>query len=301
MDLVGLKTFCRTVELGNLTAAAKALHITKSVASRRIQALEDDVGVRLLSRTTRGVNPTDAGLTFYERCLSILADLEDARQSLNTTNDNIVGHLRITAPLGFTDQELHRPITAFMAQHPGLTFDLHLSDEQVDILSGGYDMAIRITQNLTDTSLIARKLATLNALVVASPSYLEMHGTPQTPEDLKDHNCVFYANMNVSEQWRFQHDKDTLSVRVKGGFSTNSGKMQLAIAKEGFAIAALPGFIVNQSLESGDVVAILNDWPRPDLSLYALYPERRLLPLKVRAFVDFLSEWFANPINIQRL
>lgn len=297
MDLVGIKTFCRTVELGNLTAAAKALHITKSVASRRIQALEDDLGVRLLSRTTRGVSATDSGIQFYERCLTILADLEDARQSINITDDNLVGHLRITAPRSFTDQILQQPITEFMIRHPGLTFDLHLSDERVDILGGGYDLALRIAQNLNDTSLIARKLATITPFVIASPAYLSEHGTPKRPEDLKDHNCIFYANINASEQWRFIDGQGTLSVRVKGGISTNSGTMQLAIAKAGVAIATLPRFFVNQALESGEVVSILGNWPRPQSSLYALYPERRLLPLKVRAFVDFLTEWFADPKN----
>lgn len=294
MDLVGMRTFCRTVEEGNLTAAAKALHITKSVASRRIQSLEDDLGVRLLARSTRGVTPTDAGTQFYERALSILADVEDTRQSVKTASDNLEGHLRITAPRSFSDIDLHEPLTAFMEQHPGLTFELHLSDQRVDVIGGGFDLALRIAQDLSDTSLIARKLATIQPHVVASPAYLDTHGTPKTPEDLKDHNCVFYANINASEQWRFMGPNGTKAVRVKGSTTTNSGLMQLEIAKAGLAIATLPAFFLRDALASGDVVKILEDWNKPESGLYALYPERRLLPTKVRALIDFLATWFAD-------
>ncbi len=294
MDLVGMRTFCRTVEEGNLTAAAKALHITKSVASRRIQTLEDDLGVRLLARTTRGVTPTDAGTQFYERALAILSDVEDAKQSVKSASDNLVGHLRITAPRSFSDIDLHEPLTAFMHENPGLTFELHLSDERVDVIGGGYDLALRVAQGLNDTSLIAKKLASIRPLVVASPGYLSEHGTPQKPDDLKDHNCVFYANVTAAEQWRFNGPEGAKAVRVGGTVTTNSGVMQLAIARAGLAIAALPEFFLRDALQNGDVVTILDEWDRPESGLYALYPERRLLPTKVRALIDFLANWFAT-------
>ncbi len=293
MDLVGMRTFCRTVEEGNLTAAAKALHITKSVASRRIQSLEDDLGVRLLSRTTRGVTPTDAGTQFYERALAILADVEDAKQSVKTASDNLVGHIRITAPRSFSDIDLHAPFTAFMAAHPGLTFELHLSDERVDVIGGGYDLALRVAQNLNDTSLIAKKLASVQSHVIASPAYLNDHGKPTSPDDLQNHNCVFYANVAASEQWRFVGPDGTKAVRIKGSSTTNSGLMQLEIAKAGLAIATLPDFFLRDALAAGDIVTILDDWKRPESALYALYAERRLLPTKVRALIDFLTDWFA--------
>lgn len=295
MDLVGMRTFCRTVEEGNLTAAAKALHITKSVASRRIQTLEDDLGVRLLARTTRGVTPTDAGTQFYERAIAILADVEDATQSIKTASDNLVGHLRITAPRSFSDIDLHEPLTEFMRENPGLTFELHLSDERVDVIGGGYDLALRVAQSLNDTSLIAKKLASIQPLVVASPAYLKEHGTPKTPEDLKDHNCVFYANVTAAEQWRFNGPEGAKAVRVGGTVTTNSGVMQLAIARAGLAIAGLPEFFLRDALANGDVVTVLDEWDRPESSLFALYPQRRLLPTKVRALIDFLSDWFAAP------
>ena len=298
MDLVGIRTFCRAVETGNLTAAAKELHVTKSVASRRIQMLEDDLGVRLLARTTRGVAPTDAGTQFYERAISILTDVEDARQAVKCSSETLVGRLRITAPRSYADIDLHEPLVAFMAEHPGLSFELHLSDERVDVIGGGYDLALRIAKTLDDTSLIAKKLIPIRPRVVASPAYLEAHGTPKTPTDLKDHNCVFYANVAASEQWQFLGpDGSKKSVRVGGTATTNSGTMQLAIAKAGLAVATLPEFFLRDALDAGEVVPILTDWGQPESALYALYPERRLLPTKVRTLIDFLSDWFADPAS----
>ena len=295
MDLVGIRTFCRTVETGNLTAAAKELHVTKSVVSRRIQVLEDDLGVRLLARTTRGVTPTDAGTQFYERAINILSDVEDARQAINCSSEKLVGSLRITAPRSYADIDLHEPLIAFMEAHPGLSFELHLSDERVDVIGGGYDLAIRVAKNLDDTSLIAKKLTTIKPCVVASPAYLKTHSTPKTPADLKDHNCVFYANVAASEQWQFiGPDGSKKSVRVGGTATTNSGTMQLAIAKAGLAVATLPAFFLREALAAGEVVPILSNWDQPESALYALYPERRLLPTKVRTLVDFLADWFAG-------
>jgi DNA-binding transcriptional LysR family regulator len=301
MDLVNIRTFCRAVEEGNLTAAAKALHITKSVASRRIQALEDSLNVRLLNRTTRGVNPTDAGALFYERGIKILADVDDASQSVKSAGDKLAGQLRITAPRSFSDLDFQEPLMAFAAKHPDLSFDVNLTDQRVDVIGGGYDLALRIASDLADTSLIAKKLMAVRSLVVASPNYLQTNGTPQSPEDLKDHNCVFYANVAASEQWRFAGINGLQAVRVKGSITTNSGVMQLAAATSGIAIATLPMFFLRDALEKGDIVPILENWQRPDSYLYALYPERRLLPVKVRVLLDFLTEWYKDPAHQQGL
>jgi DNA-binding transcriptional LysR family regulator len=297
MDLTSLKTFCRAVEEGNLTAAAKALHITKSVASRRIQALEEDVSAKLLIRTTRGVNTTDAGAMLYERATDILADVEDAKQSIACADEDMVGTLRITAPNSFGDMDLKKPLAVFMAQYPKLALEINFSDERVDIIGGGYDAGLRIAAELDDTSLIAKRLAVLRAHVVASPKYIEKHGVPKTPDELKDHNCVFYANVEAAKQWSFIGPRSTRSVRVSGQLTSNSGTMQLEAAKAGLAIATLPRFFLHRALEAGEVIEVLEDFPRPTLHLYALYPERRLLPLKVRKLIDFLTDWYADEKN----
>lgn len=297
MDLAAIRTFCRAVEAGNLTAAAKALHITKSVASRRIQALEDALGVKLLSRTTKGVAPTDEGALFYERGQRILDDLEDAAQAVKHTSDNLVGTLRITAPRSYADLRLGPPFMAFMKAHPGLKMEMNLTDERVDIIGGGYDVGLRIAPELSDTSLIARRLCEIRHHVVASPDYLKAHGTPKTPADLKDHNCVFYSNVEAAKQWRFGDGKDAHAVRVGGKLTSNSGVIQLAAATEGVAIATLPDFFLPDAVGSGKVVTLFDDIPRPPSYLFALYPEKRLLPLKVRLFIDFLAEWLADEKN----
>jgi len=297
MDFVALKTFCRAVEEANLTAAAKALHITKSVASRRIQNLEDELQSKLLLRNTRGVSPTEVGSRLYERAINILADIEDTKQSVTSSASELVGTIRLTAPRSFADLNLKQPFTAFMAQHPNLSFDLNLTDERIDIVSGGYDLGLRITHHLDDTSLIAKKLAEVRSLVVASPEYIQKHGEPETPTDLKNHPCVFYANIEAAKQWTFVGPQTTKPVRVSGPLTSNSGIMQLAAVEAGLAIATLPRFFVHEALSKGDVIEILKAYPRPISHLYALYPDRRLLPLKVRKFIDFLVNWYADEQN----
>jgi len=294
LDLAAITTFCRAIEAGNLTAAAKLMHITKSVASRRIQTLEEELGVRLLARTTRGVSPTDEGSLFYERAQKILDDLDDAQQSVKHASGNLVGTIRMTAPRSFADLHLHAAITAFMQEQPALTLELNLTDERVDIVGGGYDLALRIASQLNDSALIARKIAPIGNYVVASPNYLETHGTPTRPEDLKDHKCLFYANMSANQQWRFSDGKQEKAVRVTGPLSSNSGILQLEAAVKGLGIATLPNFFIHDALKDGRLVTILEDYPRAESWLYALYPEKRYLPLKVSALIDFLNVWFAD-------
>lgn len=301
MDLLAIKTFCRAVEEGNLTAAAKSLHVTKSVASRRIHLLEEELCTKLLVRTTRGVTATDAGSLFYERGVAILADVEDAKQSVSDAGKGLTGTIRLTAPRSFADLNLKTPLLAFKAEHPDLILEMNLTDERVDIVGGGYDLGLRITNKLDDTSLIAKKLAQVHSHLVASPAYLEKHGTPQTPEDLKDHKVPLYSNMPAAHQWRFEKDGKIQSVRVDGTLMSNSGIMQLEAAIQGLTISAMPRFFSHCALERGELVQVLSDWNSPLSHLYILYPERRLLPLKVRVFIDFLADWYSKPENTRCL
>ncbi len=301
MDFVSLRTFCRAVEEGNLSAAAKAVHVTKSVASRRIHMLEDDLGTKLLVRTTKGVSATDAGALFYERAINILADIEDAKQTVTCASKRLVGNLRITAPRSFTDLYLSKAMAAFMIEYPDLTLELNLTDERVDIVGGGYDVGLRISTNLEDTSLIAKKLTHLNSMITANPEYLEKYGTPKTIEDLKHHNFALYSNIPASRLWKFMSGDQSAQTRVNGNLTSNSGVMQLEAAKAGLAIVSLPSFFYGDSVKNGELIQILPDWQLPELTLYALYPDRRLLPMKVRAFIDFMASWFAVPENSAHL
>jgi len=285
MDIEALKTFCRAVELGNLTQAANSLHITKSVASRRLRALEEDLGVHLLSRTTRGVNPTEDGSRLYERGVRILEDLEDTVQSMRQTGTTLRGRLRMTAPRAFADIVLADMLTDFAAQHPELELDCNLSDERVDILGGGYDVALRIATTLDDTSLIAKKLAPVNNLLVAAPSYIEQHGRPELPDDLGNHQAIYYSHLNAAQQWVFNCAGRYQSVRIKGGLSTNSGIVQRAWAVGGHGIVILPRFFIYEQLADGSLVELMADSPPKQSHLYALYPERRHRPMKTRAMI----------------
>lgn len=292
MDLVGIETFCRAVEEGNLTAASKALNITKSVASRRIQALEADLGVRLLARTTRGVTPTDEGSRFFERCIAILEDLEDAAQTARGEDEHLMGRLRVATPRAFGDMKLSAPLNAFAKEHPDLLLEVNMTDEKVDITGGGYDLGLRIARELTEASLIAKKIAPIAFTTVAGPDYLKENGVPVTPQDLSKHTAIFYSNTSASKQWSFDIAGTEASVRVTGRILTNSGSMQADAAVAGLGVATLPTFFVDEHLKAGRLVEILTDSPHRPAHLYALYPERRLLPQKVRAFIDFLGDWF---------
>lgn len=294
MDLLAIKTFCRAVEEGNLTAAAKSLHITKSVASRRIQLLEEELSTKLLVRTTRGVSATDAGALFYERGITILADVEDAKQSVSDAGTGLSGTIRLTAPRSFADINLKDPLMAFKKAYPKLILEMNLTDERVDIVGGGYDLGIRITSKLDDTSLIAKKIAPMRSHLVASPAYLEQRGTPQTLDDLKDHDCPLYSNMPAAHQWRFERDGKQHSVRVNGILMTNSGTLQRESAICGLTLCALPRFFIHKDMQSGSLVEVLEDWSLPLSHLYILYPEKRLLPLKVRVLIDFLANWYSK-------
>ncbi len=297
MDFVSLRTFCRAIEEGNLTAAAKAVHVTKSVASRRIHMLEDELNTKLLIRTTKGVSATDAGALFYERAINLLADAEDAKQSVACVGSSIVGTLRITAPRGFTDTYLAKVFSAFMKEYPDLILELNLTDERVDIIGGGYDLGLRATHRLDDNSLIAKKITPLKGHVVASPAYLEKHGTPTKPEDLKNHHCSLYSNIPAARTWKFYKNGKEESVRVNGSIISNSGIMQLESAKAGIAITLLPKFFIQDTIETGELVEVLPDWDIPQTYLYALYPDRRLLPIKVRVFIDYIHNWFTEQKN----
>ncbi len=297
MDFVSLRTFCRAIEEGNLTAAAKAVHITKSVASRRIQMLEDELDTKLLVRTTKGVSATDAGALFYERAMRILAEIEDASQSVKCVGGSVVGTLRITAPRSLVDIILSKAFVEFMQTYPDLKLDLNLTDTRVDIVGNGYDVGLRVTNELSDTSLIAKKITAVNAYTVASPDYIEKYGSPEKPEDLKNHKCVLYSNMATASLWRYTKGDKPRTARVNGVLASNSGSMQLAAAKAGIAVAFLPQFYLNDALAEGRVVKILENFQHSASFLYALYPERRLLPLKVRVFIDFIAEWCTRPEN----
>ncbi|WP_340119076.1 LysR family transcriptional regulator [Pelagibius sp. 7325] len=288
-----LKLFVTVIESGGFNRAAKRLGISKSIVSRRIAQIEADLGARLLSRTTRGISPTDAGMEFKERAERILADYEEAREAVAQRGGEVVGLLRLSVPLSFGVRHVAPILAALAARHPRLELDVSYSDRIVDIMGERFDAAIRIGR-LEDSALIARQLAQTRAVVVASPDYLARHGTPAVPADLSGHDCLIYTGSRQSD-WLFQSGKRTVSVRPKGRLRSDSGEAILQWATAGLGVAMVPTFLLSGEFEQGRLVPLLLDHPAPELGIFVVRPPGAYVPGKVRVLVDTLAEHFSGP------
>jgi DNA-binding transcriptional LysR family regulator len=283
--------FIKVVDTKSFTAAAERLNLSKSVVSRRVAELENRLGARLLNRTTRKLSLTEVGMAYYERCTRILADLEEAEQAVADLHATPRGCLRVNAPVSFGLLHLAPAVTEFMERYPDILIEMDLSDRYVDLIDEGYDLAVRIGR-LRDSSLIAKRLAPSRRVVCASPSYLEKHGTPATPEDLAHHNCLIYTNVPTAEQWLFSVGGEIQPVRVSGTLRSNNGDLLRSAAMSGLGIIAMPTFMCGDALHSGALKAFLLDYAVAESTIYAIYPQNRHLSPKVRVFVDFLAARF---------
>ncbi len=292
-DLSQLEAFVRVVDGGSFSLAARQSGVSKSTISKQISRLEARLGSRLLNRTTRRLSLTEVGARFYQRAVHIVADLTDAEQEASSRRSEPHGTLRINAPMSLGIGHLAPAIPAFMALYPDLKVALDLNDDLVDLIRDGYDLAIRIA-HLPDSSLIARKLAAVRPVVCATPGYLRRHPPLQTPDDLKNHNCLIYAYLLKREEWHFRGSDGPMAVKISGNFRCNNGDTLRAVAVGGVGLYMGPDFIVEKELRSGRLRAVLQDFEETDLSIFVVYPHSRHLPAKVRAYVDFLVERF-NP------
>ena len=290
-----IQAFMRVVEAGSISAAAERLGIAKSAVSRRLSDLEKHLGVQLLRRTTRRLNLTDTGRSFYDRCQRILADLEEAEAAVSQAHGLLQGRLRVAAPLSFGVRHLGPAIAEFMQRHPQVRFDLDFNDRQADLLAEDIDVAIRITRQLEDSSQIARRLWTSRVLLCASSDYLRSHGTPVTPADLATHQGLLYSNAPDPALWTLRGaDGRDYSVRVQEQLRSNNGDFLRQAAVAGAGLLLSPSFIVHESLRRGELVVVLPEYRHEELHAYALYPQTRHLSQRVRAFVDFLVERYAG-------
>ncbi|MCE8034961.1 LysR family transcriptional regulator [Billgrantia tianxiuensis] len=292
-DFNALLTFALVVETGNFTRAAERLGVSKSVVTRRISALEASLNVRLFNRTTHHVMPTDIAVAFHERARRVLDDLDEAVEAVTMASDAPRGLVRIAAPLAFTTMHLMPAIEELLEQYPRFEVQIEQDDRYLDLVAEGFDMAVRIGE-LKDSSLIARRLAPIRRLVVCSPEYARRHGTPATPRDLLDHDCLIYTNATPAEQWRFLIDGKWESIRATGRFKGNNARMLCDAALRGFGLAALPTFVAGKEIDRGNLEAVLLDYPLRESTLYAVYPPTRRLAAKVRTVVDFLAERFSD-------
>ncbi|MCW8826525.1 MAG: LysR family transcriptional regulator [Gammaproteobacteria bacterium] len=289
-----MRTFVRVVEAGSLSAAADRLDIAKSAVSRRLAELESRLGVQLLNRTTRRLNLTDSGSIFYQRCLRILADLEESEQYVSSEHTNLRGTIRIAAPLTFGVHHLSPLLNDFLKEHPELSLDLDLNDRNINLMDEGVDLGIRIGK-LQDSTMMARKLASARMLLCASPEYLQQHGEPQSPEDLKEHFGLSYSNISEGHLWQFTHeDGKSYSVHVPFRMRANNGEVLHKAALDGLGIVATVSFICYRELEQGRLKQILSDYKTEEVGIYAIYPSQRHLPGRVRLLIDYLAERFGD-------
>jgi DNA-binding transcriptional LysR family regulator len=292
--LDSLKAFTKVVQHGSFSEAARELRLSRSAVSKYVGELEQQLGVQLLVRTTRSVSATESGLAYYERANAILADLEEADLAVTRLQAEPRGLLRVNAPMSFGTLHLGRAIADFMQAYPDLQVQLVLSDAIVDPVQEGFDVTIRIA-DLPSSSLIARKIAPAMPLACASPQYLERHGTPQQPRDLREHRCLAYGHTTTGNQWKFIGADGEHVIQIPWTMCANNGEVLRDAAVAGLGIALLPSFIVGPDLDQGRLRPILTDYRANDLSIFAIYPPTRHLSSKVRLFIDFLVDRFGRP------
>ena len=298
IELEDLRGFVEVVESGGFSRAAKRLGNSKSVVSRRIARLEANLGARLLSRTTRGINPTDAGLDFKARSERILTELGEAREAVAQQGGAVVGRLRLSAPLSFGIRYV-TPILASMAErHPRLEMDVSYSDRMIDLIGERFDAAIRIG-TLRDSSLVARRIAPVKSVFVANPDYLARKGRPRTPGDLAAHECLLYTG-RVATDWQFHSGRRTISIRPEGRLRSDSGEAILQWALAGLGITEAPSFMVADAIESGALEPLLLDYPTAEYAVHVVRPPGSYVPGKVRVLIDTLVESFGGEPEWER-
>ena len=284
-----MKVFTSVVESGSFARAAEQLHLSATATSRHVAELEKHLGAQLLQRSTRRLSLTSIGADYYDRCRLILADVEEAEVQAATAESQPRGVLRLSLPHSFGLRYIAPMIPDFCKRYPDLQLELSFSDQKVDLVEEGIDMAIRITGELK-TTLVARKLADAGFTCCASPVYLQRHGAPQTPDDLRRHNCITYSYAPAANLWTFTHEGRLVDIQVKGSLRANSGDMNRLAAMNGLGIAMLPTFMICDELQSGALLPILKDCPIPEKQVYAVYLPSARRTARIRAMVDYLWE-----------
>jgi DNA-binding transcriptional LysR family regulator len=296
-DILAMVFFARVVEARSFTGAAAKLGVSKSVVSAKVADLEAQLRVRLLHRTTRKLSLTQEGLALYERCARVVSAADEAAIAAEAAGDTPRGLLRINAPIAFAQEYLAAPMAAYLAQNPDVRIELGMNDRLIDLVDEGVDLAIRITSNLRGAGLIARKLATDRTVLCASPAYLARKGTPASAQDLVHHDCCVYSLLKPSEEWRFRDrgSKETYAVPVNGRLSAASGAVLRQVALAGMGVVVLPAFMVAQDVAAGRLRPVVDSFQGAALGIYAVYPQTRRPPGKVRSFVDLLVAHFRTP------
>lgn len=289
-----ISTFVDVVAKGSLSAAARAEGIAPAMIGRRLDALEARLGVKLLQRTTRKIGLTNEGAAFLESCQRILLDLENAEAQVSERSARPSGHLNISTPAGFGRQHVAPLVPSFLAEHREVTVTLNLNDRVVDLIGEGIDVGIRIA-DLSDSNLIGIKLADNKRVVVAAPDYLKKHGRPMSLDELAQHNCLAISNEGSQRGWTFRQNGKNVTLKVAGNMVCNDGAVlhDWALGARGLAWRSM--WEVGTEIASGQLVTVLDEFAAPGNDIYAVFAQRQHLPLRIRAFVDFLRRAFAQP------
>jgi DNA-binding transcriptional LysR family regulator len=292
--LAAMQAYVHVVEAGSFVRAAEKLGASTSSTSRLIAELEAHLGARLLNRTTRKLSLTETGQAYYERCVQLLADLEEAEAAAGAAASAPSGRLKLTCPYNLLAQPIGPGLAEFNRRHPQVSFDVTVADRVIDLVDEGFDLAVRIGAPGGE-QLVARRLGSTTLIACAAPAYLQRHGTPQAPEDIAAHRVLTYAYVPTPFQWRFLDGEGVAhEVRVGGPLHANSGELLVAAAVAGMGIIFEPDFVVGPHLARGELHRLLPQFSGPRLDVWAVYPSRRHLSAKVRAFVAFLAEVFAG-------
>ncbi|AGK48202.1 bacterial regulatory helix-turn-helix, lysR family protein [Burkholderia thailandensis MSMB121] len=290
-----IETFAAVVAKGSLSAAAHAEGVAPAIIGRRLDALEERLGVKLLVRTTRKLTLTFEGSAFLEDCHRIIHDMQNAEASVSAGGVKASGHLRVSAPAGFGRRHVAPLVPAFTGAHPDVSVTLDLSDRMVDLVNEGFDCAVRLGE-LPDSSLVSLKLGENRRVCVASPAYLARAGTPETLADLARHHCLaLAANANQQRGWTFVDDGEVASIRVSGTMECSDGAVLHEWCLEGHGLAWRSWWEVGADIAAGRLVSVLDAFAAPPIGIHAVFPQRRHLPLRVRLFLDFLKHTYERP------
>jgi DNA-binding transcriptional LysR family regulator len=285
MNWQGISEFVYVAEAESFTLAANKLAISTAQVSRQVTALEQRLNVKLLYRTTRKVSLTQEGSVFYQHCRAVLDGLEQAETAITSLQATPQGKIKLTASVTYGEQQILPLVNNFVSKHPDIEIIAQLSNQKIDLVDEGYDLAIRLGK-LNDSTLMAKKLAKRTNFVCAAPSYLEKHGTPYTLSELNQHNCL----LGTRDYWRFNEGKKDKNIRVSGSVRVNSGYGLVDAALKGLGIVQLPDYYVNEYIEQGRLITLLDHYREPDEGIWAVYPHNRQLSAKIRLLVDYLVE-----------
>ena len=291
--LQSMRAFVKVVEAGSFVRGADKLGISTTSASRLVAELEEHLGTRLLQRTTRKLHLTDAGQRYFERATQLLSDLEEAESEVGSATTTPRGRLRISVGQTFGVRQLSALFPRFQEKYPEVELEVFATDRRVDLIEEGFDLAVRMSLELPP-AYVARHLCTIRVVVCASPAYLQQHGRPHAPRDLVEHNCLTVTSGGFENRWSFEGPDGTQTVQVRGNYRSDSGDLLRAAALAGQGIVYLPTFIVGEELARGELAPILREWRLPQIDAKVVYPTRRFVSAKVRAFTEFLQQEFAG-------